>query len=133
MSSFRQSEPLEALVRVALTFLLLLLPVSASSETLLFMAEEDGCYWCGRWNNEISHIYSKTSEGQAAPLYRFDIEDTSPRNVVFSSRIRFTPTFVLVRDGIEIDRLEGYPGEDFFWPLLARMLRRANVPFDGAG
>jgi hypothetical protein len=29
---------------------------------------------------------------------------------------------VLVKDGVEVARLEGYPGEDFFWGLLGRML-----------
>ena len=109
------------------------LPFPAAPETFLFMAEEDGCIWCERWDEEISHIYPKTAEGQAAPLYRFDIDDASPRNATLASRVRFTPTFILVQDGIEIDRLEGYPGEDFFWPLLAMMLQRANILFDGSG
>ena len=39
----------------------------------------------------------------------------------------FTPTFVLVREGRELARIEGYPGEDFFWGLLAAMLRDAGV------
>ena len=42
--------------------------------------------------------------------------------MVLVSPIRFTPTFVLVDDGREIGRIEGYPGEDFFWGLLERLL-----------
>jgi hypothetical protein len=40
----------------------------------------------------------------------------------FARPVVFTPTFVLVEDGQELARIEGYPGEDFFWGLLARML-----------
>ena len=47
--------------------------------------------------------------------------------------MRFTPTFVLVRDGQEIDRIEGYPGQDFFWSLLAMMLQRAKIPLEQTG
>ncbi len=34
----------------------------------------------------------------------------------------FTPTFVLFDDGREIGRIEGYPGEDFFWGLLQNLV-----------
>lgn len=97
------------------------------------MAEEDGCYWCGRWNEEISDIYPKTPEGQTAPLRRFDIHGDDPEGVTFASRVSFTPTFILVQDGQEIDRIEGYPGEDFFWGLLGMMLERAELPIKQEG
>jgi len=38
----------------------------------------------------------------------------------------FTPTFVLMQDGVEIGRIEGYPGEDFFWGLLNQMIETAQ-------
>ena len=112
---------------------LMLLPAAASADPYLYMAEEDGCYWCGRWNEEISAIYPKTTEGQAAPLRRFDIHDEHPADVTFTSRVSFTPTFILVQDGQEVDRIEGYPGEDFFWGLLSMMLERADVSVEEEG
>jgi hypothetical protein len=30
-------------------------------------------------------------------------------------------------DGLEVSRLEGYPGEDFFWGLLAEMISNSKV------
>jgi len=98
----------------ALLFSLLTLPFAAAAEMSLWMAEEHGCMWCERWNTEISHIYPKTEEGQAAPLNRFDVHDTPPAEITFLRRVHFTPTFVLVHNGIEVGRIEGYPGEDFF-------------------
>ena len=97
----------------------------AHAETDLLMAEEDGCYWCGRWNDEIAHIYPKTEEGQAAPLERYDLYSQTP-DVEMASRVRYTPTFILVKDGVEVGRIEGYPGEDFFWPLLSELIERAQ-------
>jgi thioredoxin-related protein len=122
-----------AWLRVFAVILLALVPAGARAETVLLMAEETGCVWCARWDAEISAIYPKTPEGRAAPLQRFDIHGQAPEGVAFKSRVRFTPTFVLVRDGLEIDRIEGYPGEDFFWGLLGLMLEQANVPHEETG
>lgn len=101
--------------------------VAAAADTALIMVEEKGCIWCARWNSEIAHIYPKTDEGKAAPLRRLDIHATQPDDLTFSRSLYFTPTFVLMIDGQEMSRIEGYPGEDFFWGLLAKMLSDARV------
>lgn len=90
----------------------------------LIMVEEHGCPWCARWNAEIAPVYPKTPEGARAPLRRIDIRATSRSDVEFASPPVFTPTFVLVEDGREIGRIEGYPGEDFFWGMLGQLLER---------
>ena len=87
----------------------------------LVMVEQHGCHWCEQWNADIAPAYSKTSEGEFAPLRRVDLR-ALPDDLVFDARVIFTPTFVLMDDGAELARIEGYPGPDFFWPLLAEML-----------
>ncbi|MGR3759742.1 hypothetical protein ACUXV3_06355 [Roseobacteraceae bacterium NS-SX3] len=87
----------------------------------LVMVEQPGCAWCQRWDEEIAPIYPKTAEGAFAPLRRVDLHDF-PDDLKAARRINFTPTFLIMENGHEIARLEGYPGEDFFWPLLARLL-----------
>ena len=93
------------------------------------MAEEPGCVWCARWNTEIGPIYEKTGEGAAAPLRRVDITMPIPEDIALARKVTFTPTFVLLIEGTEVQRLEGYPGEDFFWGLLGMMLDAADVPY----
>lgn len=88
----------------------------------LVMVEQPGCEWCARWNAEIAPAYPKTAEGKFAPLRRADLR-ALPEDLQLQRRVFFTPTFLLVEDGQERARLEGYPGEDFFWPLLADLLR----------
>ena len=108
------------------------LPVAADAGPVLLMAEEAGCMWCAQWDREIAPIYPKTAEGRAAPLQRFDLKGVAP-DVVFARSVRFTPTFILVDDGREVGRIEGYPGEDFFWGLLGMMFDEAGIPLEHDG
>jgi thioredoxin-related protein len=87
----------------------------------LVMVEQHGCHWCARWNEEIGPIYPKTDEGARAPLRRVQIRDL-PDDIEFRSRPVFTPTFVLVNEGRELGRLEGYAGDEFFWFTLKKLL-----------
>ena len=121
------------LILTSLIAALFWLPLPAKAETLLFMAEEHGCAWCARWDEEISEAYPNTAEGKAAPLVRFDLHGEAPENVTFAQRVRFTPTFILVEDGVEVGRIEGYPGEDFFWGLLSMMLADAGISLETTG
>jgi len=89
----------------------------------LIMVEQAGCEWCKRWNEEIGPIYPKTREGDFAPLRRVDLR-AIPDDITVLRRVSFTPTFLIVQDGHEVARLEGYPGEDFFWPLIAKLMSK---------
>lgn len=96
----------------------------------MLMAEEVGCVFCRQWNEEIGPIYEKTGEGIAAPLRRMDIANPVPDDITLARSINFTPTFVLLIDGAEVSRIEGYPGEDFFWGLVGMMLEQNDIPFE---
>jgi hypothetical protein len=93
----------------------------------LVMVEEPGCPWCARWNAEIGPIYPKTDEGRLAPLRRIDIREITPATLDVSKRVVFTPTFVLVRDGAELGRIEGYPGEELFWWFLDALMTQNDL------
>lgn len=119
-----------AIFVIATATALALVAPMARAEMTLVMVEEHGCVWCARWNEEIAPIYPKTAEGRAAPLRRIDIHARPPEDMEFASGLHFTPTFVLMVDGQESGRIEGYPGEDFFWGLLGKLIDRASA--DGA-
>ena len=114
---------MKATISIIAGWMLALQIASAPAQAAeLLMFEEDWCHWCEQWNDEIGVIYNKTTEGKRAPLRRIDIHGKFPDNVELASRPQFTPTFILVEDGKELGRIEGYPGEDFFWGLLSRLL-----------
>lgn len=93
---------------------------------VLVMVEQHGCVYCTRWNAEVAPEYPVTPEGRFAPLRRVNLRNL-PADLTFERRVIFTPTFVLMGDGAEVARLEGYAGEDFFWGLLGRMLSQADA------
>ena len=112
----------KSVFRHFLVFLLTVFPALVTAAELL-MVREDNCPWCTVWDEEIGPIYPKTPEGKFAPLVHVDLGESIDDARILKSVI-YTPTFILVENGVEIARLEGYPGEDFFWPLLEEMLSK---------
>lgn len=101
---------------------LAVLTAPAAFAVQLIMVEQPGCHYCEAWMEEIAPAYPKTEEGQFAPLLRRDIREGAPEGGSYARRVNFTPTFILYEDGRELARIEGYPGEDFFWPILTKLL-----------
>lgn len=111
----------------ALVFLGLLASGSAAAraagpDVTLVMVEQPGCVYCRAWHAEIGPAYPRTAAGAFAPL-RTEQMRAIPPDLDFDRRVVFTPTFVVVDGtGAELGRIEGYPGQDFFWPLLEQLL-----------
>lgn len=108
---------------VALCVATVLVMASAANAAELVMFRRDGCSWCAKWDREIGPIYGRTDFNRRAPLRHLNIDrDAAPTFV--HAPVRYTPTFVLVDHGREVSRIEGYPGEDFFWARLANLLEK---------
>lgn len=116
--------PMNARILVAACVWVLGLTGTVAAETALVMVEQDGCVYCRRWHADVGEIYPLTEFAESAPLRIVDLHDL-PADLTFASRVIFTPTFVLVEDGQEIARAEGYVGDELFWmhmDLLSRQL-----------
>ncbi|WP_211289216.1 hypothetical protein [Albidovulum inexpectatum] len=119
---------MRSLATAALAAMTLLLAGTLSAAELrLIMVEQPGCIYCARWDAQIAPIYPKTPEGRIAPLERVQLRGPYPPDVRLQRPPTFTPTFILVADGAEVGRIEGYPGEDFFWGLLDQLLQEAGA------
>lgn len=121
-------EMLTRIMTLLLAFCVLILfparPGSASDPVMeLVMVEREGCVYCARWDTEIAEIYPKTPEGQYAPLRRVDLNTPFPADLDFAAPVIFTPTFILVENGREQGRIEGYAGDELFWAMLTVTLR----------
>jgi hypothetical protein len=120
-------------MRLILSLLLIVtwgLPSTIASAAELYMFRRVGCPWCAAWDREIGPAYDRTEIGGRVPLRMVDIYDEHPP-IALKGRIIYTPTFVLVENGREVGRIEGYPGNEFFWGLLEALLQQ--LPRRGAG
>ena len=113
-----------SLARVTSLALGLLTAPAAWAEYALVMVEQPGCAYCAAWDDQIAPAYPNTAEGQFAPLVRADLHMGPPEGIDYARRVNFTPTFILVDDGVEVARMEGYVGEDFFWPMYSALLEK---------
>ncbi len=108
------------------TLIAVLLLFASSSVALsaeLVMFRQALCEWCEVWDDEVGIVYNKTQEGKRVPIRQVDIHDKRPSDLGAIKPVIYTPTFVLVKGGVELGRIQGYPGEDFFWGLLSKMLK----------
>lgn len=103
-----------------------LLPAGTVIAAELIMIEQEGCVFCEKFNREIAPGYAKTSESKRASLRRVDMYQPWPVDLSSIEHDNLTPTFVLVENNREYGRMRGYPGEEYFWILLAEMLEEMD-------
>ena len=109
-----------------LAVLLSLMPLAAAASTQLIMVEQDDCPYCEKFHHEIRPAYPKTDEGRTAPLRIVMLHDEWPAEFSTINKATVTPTFILIEDNREIDRIVGYPGDEYFWFLLGEMLDKRD-------
>lgn len=98
----------------------------AAGQLQLVMFDRVGCPWCAMWDKEVGNVYHKTWEGERAPLRRLSMHPPYPSDLAFIKDILYSPTFVLVKDGREIGRIVGYPGEAHFYVQLSQLIEKAG-------
>ncbi len=92
----------------------------------LLMFRQAGCAWCAHWDRTIGPIYPKTDIGKKFTLRHVDLYGSRKDWPQLRVAVRFTPTFVLVDQGRELGRIEGFAGEHFFWAQLERLAEQSG-------
>jgi hypothetical protein len=124
MTRFR--DQVRGLIFAPLLALMMAFPALAQDYRLL-MVEQVGCYVCTAFNRDVAPAYAASAESDFAPLVHVQLRGTLPEGVTLASEPFVTPTFILIGpDGAEIERMIGFPGEDFFWPYINQMFDRAR-------
>jgi hypothetical protein len=103
---------------LATAFVFWAVQVSAAE---LMMYRRDGCPYCAAWDRQVGPGYNNSELGKVAPVRMIDIHGARP-HIELKSPIIYTPTFVLIHEGREIGRIEGYSTNDFFYGMLARLI-----------
>lgn len=122
------TESITTLLAIAFCCVLLVAPGTTSAKAgELVMFRQAGCEWCEAWDEEIGTIYPKTEEGREWPIRYVDIHKSRPADLRTLKPVVFTPTFVAHENGVEVGRITGYTGEDFFWGLLSKIVEKTQV------
>ena len=100
-----------------------MMSIGTATAADLVMFRQDGCPWCAAWDREIKPIYGKTDIGRRVPLQMANIHRDRSK-FMLKRKVIYTPTFVLIEEGREVGRIEGYAGDLFFWGLLERLLEQ---------
>ncbi|MGL4242910.1 MAG: thioredoxin fold domain-containing protein [Beijerinckiaceae bacterium] len=117
------------MIRAALLTALLvaLSPAMAAAAALeLLFVERSGCPWCARFEREALPAYLASELQAEAPLRRASLDNGQPAGVALDEPIRFTPTFVVLRDGREVARIVGYTDNALFFGTIEKMISDAN-------
>ncbi len=111
-----------AIAAALMLFALASLPAGAAE---LVMFDRKGCPWCAKWHAEIGvEGYARSPEARTAPLRVYLVGTPMPADIKRLTPIIGTPTFVLMDNGVEVDRFEGYPGKAVFYGRLQLALDR---------
>ena len=104
---------------VCATLMLVVLPQLAVAGTRLIMVTSDYCPFCQAWERDVGAVYDKSPYAPDLPLTRIEMGGVTPDGVVLDTPVIGTPTFIILRDGREIDRQRGYDDAEMFWWWLS--------------
>jgi thioredoxin-related protein len=79
------------------------------------MITSSDCPWCEAFEDDVGKGYDLTEEALIYPLRRYDFYKALPDDLAHLTPATMTPTFIFVRDEVEVGRIVGYPGAELFW------------------
>jgi hypothetical protein len=93
---------------------------------LLYVYSPD-CPACRKFDAEAGRIYPRTPEAQRMPMRRVLFSEWQAGRIAetacAASPVVGTPTFLLIHDCAELERITGYSTDEGFWMGVARMRR----------
>ena len=94
-------------------------PQNVAADSRLIMVTSDYCPFCQAWELDVGKVYDKSPYATTLPLTRVEIGSKMPGSVTFQKPVVGTPTFLIIRDGQEIGRQNGYIDAEMFWWWLS--------------
>lgn len=110
-----------ARLRTGIAAAMLLMSCASGHAAELLMFELPACAPCLLFESQIGRIYDKTEEGRLAPLHRLPF-GAPPPEFRYVRAPTVAPSFVLVDNGRELGRIEGYSSDELFWMSLSTRL-----------
>ena len=92
---------------------------TAAADSRLIMVTSDHCPSCQAWELDVGKVYDKSPYATTLPLTRVKIGNKMPGGVTFQKPVVGTPTFLIIHEGQEIGRQNGYIDAEMFWWWLS--------------
>lgn len=109
---------------IAMDFAISAMPALAARELIMITSQH--CPFCMAWERDIGAIYHKSPYADKLPLTRIEIGSALPADMQISSDLRGTPTFLILENRVEIDRIVGYSDAAMFWWQLSEYAQIAD-------
>lgn len=113
---------------IAATLTLSFVSVQAAE---LLMFEHKGCVVCKKFKAEMLPKYLKSKFAKDMPIRSIIGDDPDPYKGLELKGFPFiySPTFVLVQDGKELVRIQGFTGEKLFWQQMQNIYTNHKAKF----
>ena len=82
---------------------------NAAPRTEVIVFEIGGCTYCTAFRDNLGARYLASTTNRAAPMRFVDVGRLDPQSFQLRADINTVPTIVVLQDGREVDRVEGYP------------------------
>lgn len=93
-------------------------PAGGRAKTEVIVFEIGGCQYCTAFRDNLGARYLASTTNAAAPMRYVDVGRLDPRSFQLRSDITTVPTIVLMQDGKEVDRVEGYPLSEVLFGMV---------------
>ena len=86
------------------------------TEVIVF--EIGGCKYCTAFRDNLGARYLASTTNRAAPMRFVDVGKLDPQAFQLRADINTVPTIVVLQDGREVDRVEGYPLPELLFGMV---------------
>ncbi len=86
------------------------------TEVIVF--EIGGCKYCTAFRDNLGARYLASTTNRAAPMRFVDVGKLDPQSFQLRADINTVPTIVVLQDGREVDRVEGYPLPELLFGMV---------------
>jgi hypothetical protein len=97
-------------------------PVTTALEIVVI--EVGGCKYCPLLRQDVADGYARSPRAREVPIRFVDVTAEGADRLKLKAPIATVPTAILLRNHVEIGRIEGYVSPEDFTRLLTDLLRR---------
>lgn len=97
-------------------------PVPKGDQMELVVMEAPSCTYCSLFRRDVLPAYEASARGKDMPVRFVDINDEAAERLGLDSPVDIVPTFVVLKNNHEVERIPGYTGPEYFFHTINYLL-----------